>query len=186
MIGYLRERWALLVIAIAGMYALYAFFVTPALDRRAMLAAEAQTATDELESVSASVVTGDPSRSPTRIAGLLELGFGKDTPIGQQNHIHALAEESGLRVERVDPDANPTDLDFGPFRLRSREVRVSATGSYEDVASFFTSIDKSPMAVLEEFALRQVEDGRGVRASLTIRTARVARTGETVADGGDG
>lgn len=184
MMSYIRERWALLVIALGGVYAVHTFFATPAIDRRAQVTAEAEAAGEELDAASSNIVTAGPDRSTERIARLLELRFGDDAPIGEQNQIHSLANEAGLRIENVDPDANPSDDEYGPFRLRSRQIRVAAVGSYDQIATFLSAMDASPMAVLEEVSVRRADGSDEARVSLSVRVARIEVANRTIADGG--
>ncbi len=183
MIGYIREQWASIVIVFGAMYALFAFGVEPALDHRAELAIEARAASEELSRLGVSTTEPGQEESASRVARLLGYRFGEDTLIGEQNRIHALASDAGLRIGNVEPDPRASADAFGPLVLRVGQVRVSATGTYDQIAVFLTSIDRAPMATVEEFVLREGDEAGSVQLSLTLSTTSVTDNETTLADG---
>jgi len=182
-IGYIREQWATLVIVFGAMYAIFSFGVKPAIDTHAGLAAEAVVAAEELDRLSAASSAPQQEETAARVARLLGHRFGEDTLIGEQNQIHALASDVGLRIGNVEPDSRVRSEVFGPLVLRVGQVRVSATGSYDQIASFLASIDRAPMATVEEFMLREGDEAGEVQLSLTLSTASVSDAGTAIADG---
>ena len=184
MIGYLRERWAAVIIAMGALYAVFAFWTSPKLEAFDAVRHEQATATRDLAAL-ASPEGGVTRREVAlNVARLVEQGFAQEGLLGEQDSIHDLAEEAGVRVDNLDPEDSVDDETFGSLELRSRRVRVSATGSYDAIASFLSLIDRAPMAVVERFSLGEGETRGMMTLSVTIQTGSVDETRSRIADGG--
>jgi len=184
MISYLRDHWAVVIIAMGGLYALFAFGAAPAIEERNDLLAEQAVA--QLDLAALVEPEGSVSRSEvaTSVARLIGRRFGQEGLLGEQDRIHDLASEAGLRVENLDPDSNVSDEVYGSLLLQTRRVRVTAAGSYDQIAAFLSLLDAAPMAVVERYTLGDAEGPRTMELSVTIQTASVEQTRSRIADGG--
>lgn len=184
MIEAFREQWAMLVIALGALFGAWTLFTHPAMQDHDAAEARLASAISARDGGVSGPVHAEPIDNAARIEWLLGLRFGKPTLIGEQDRLHEIAGETGVRIARIDPGTRSEDLGFGRFMLRGSTLQVEASGGYDAISRFLSQLGNSQACVVEDFSIRNSGQGEDMSVSLRLRTARVVPRNGAVAEGG--
>ncbi len=183
MMEFLRDRWAVVVIAMGAAAGAWFFWTLPALE--AWRAAEARRESANLEVATMERQTPGDGSSVEEARRVLELRFGGEGINAAQDRAHKLAKRSGASIVRLNSSGKTDGTSVGPVRVIREGLSIEAVGAYDALARFLSAVREAPMAAVESFTITPPSNGEEAQLRMTMRTLRLERASRMMADGGD-
>ncbi len=187
-----------LVIAIAVFYALWSLLVSP------LRASLNEAKADHSKAIEHTRISGVPELSTPRLRMVMDSidGMMQDIerrsviaqdPTRLQARLMEIGEESGIRIERVNP-AKTRPLALGDQDDTIISFELDCSGQYRDIVGFVAAIEEQVgLTAVDRFSIRPDTTGSSAAVKARLRTlhysfdtkADLAAGGEQFVSGGD-